>query len=104
MSKLSKALPVILVTLCASRTWAEGTGFYLGGGIINSKVDQVPVLASLGPPAINTGSWKIFAGFRPIHLIAAEADYYDLGSVSTQQLTPMECVDFGSCETDTHSD
>jgi opacity protein-like surface antigen len=91
---------LILLTVLAfgaSAARAESGLFYLGAGITSNHVNStgVPGYGDIYP-GINSTSWKVFAGIRPIRLFAVEADYLDLGSHTNTQGTPMSC-EFGSC-------
>jgi hypothetical protein len=55
---------------------AADNGFYLGAGVTQAKVDDV---FDTNLKLDDTG-YKIIAGFRPLDLIAVEANYMDLGN------------------------
>ena len=86
------------LALAAGVANASNGSFYLGAGATSSHVspDKQAGVADIFPNMSST-SWQVFAGYRPIHLFAVEADYVDLGSQANSIFTPMECVDFGSC-------
>ena len=75
---MRRLLLVIMFALGANAAHADGTA-YAGGGISKSKISDI---ASQGTnfADIDTTSWKVFAGVRPISPFAIEADYLDLGS------------------------
>jgi hypothetical protein len=76
---------ILLVTglaLSVSVAQADNGSFYFGAGITSNKVKDV-VLQGNSFPEIDSTSWKVFAGFRPISMFAVEADYLDLGSSGT---------------------
>ncbi len=77
---MRRLLPVIVLALGANAAHADGF-LYAGGGISKSKISDI---ASQGTnfADIDSTSWKVFAGFRPISPFAIEADYLDLGSDS----------------------
>jgi hypothetical protein len=57
---------------------AADNGFYLGAGVTQAKVDDI---FNTNLKIDNTG-YKIIAGFRPLDLLAVEANYIDLGDES----------------------
>jgi Outer membrane protein beta-barrel domain len=71
-------LPIVLA-LGASTAWGDDGSFYVGAGISKDKLSDI---ANQGTSFadIDSTSWKAFAGFRPLSVFAAEADYLDLGS------------------------
>jgi OOP family OmpA-OmpF porin len=74
-----KLLLMAALALGAGAAQADDGFFYLGAGISKNKVNEITNGgASLGN--LDNTSWKVLAGFRPIHLLAVEADYLDLGS------------------------
>lgn len=76
---MRRLLLVIALTLGASATYADDGSFYVGAGISKDKLSDI---ANQGTnfADIDSTSWKVFAGFRPISVFAVEADYLDLGS------------------------
>ena len=76
---MRRLLPVIVLALGASAARADNGYFYVGAGISKDKLSDI---ASQGTnfADIDSTSWKVFAGFRPISPFAIEADYLDLGS------------------------
>jgi len=57
---------------------AADNGFYVGAGVTQAKVDDI---FDTNLKIDNTG-YKIIAGFRPLDLLAVEANYIDLGDES----------------------
>jgi hypothetical protein len=102
---MRRLLLVTALSLCASVAPANDGLFYFGAGITSNNVNSIQVqgLANL-VPNINSTSWQVFAGIRPISLFAVEADYLDLGSQAKTFQTPLSCVSVGSCATAWDSD
>lgn len=69
-------LPALILALTGTAAQAADNGFYLGAGVSKSKVDSI-FDSNLN---IDDTAYKIIAGFRPIDLLAVEANYMDLGS------------------------
>lgn len=76
---MRRLLLVIALALAASAAYADNGSFYLGAGISKDKLSEI---ANQGTnfADIDSTSWKAFAGFRPMSVVAIEADYLDLGS------------------------
>lgn len=76
---MRKLLPLTVLALAAATTaQAADNGFYLGAGVTQAQVDGI-----FGSQLdIDNTAWKLIAGFRPIDLLAVEANYMDLGSES----------------------
>jgi hypothetical protein len=72
----------------ASAAQADNGSFYFGAGATSNKLNNI-VLQGNDFPNIDSTSWKVFIGFRPIRLFAVEADYLDLGSSPT---VPGACI------------
>lgn len=73
-----RSMGVLLPSLLAfggTAAHAADNGFYLGAGVLQAKVDDV---FDTNLELDNTG-FKIIAGFRPLDLLAVEANYMDLG-------------------------
>lgn len=89
---MRRFLLVIALVLGAGAAWADDGTFYAGAGISKDKLSDI---ANQGTnfADIDSTSWKLFAGFRPISAFAIEADYLDLGSQTSTFVT-----------TSTHSD
>jgi hypothetical protein len=60
------------LALGANAAQADSGLFYFGAGITTL------CCKGMITPNINSASWKVFAGFRPISQFAVEVDYYDL--------------------------
>jgi outer membrane protein with beta-barrel domain len=76
-------LPALILAFAGTAAQAADNGFYLGAGVSKSKIKDITA-ANFD---INDTAWKVIAGFRPIDLIAVEANYMDLGS-ETRTLGP----------------
>ena len=75
---MRKLLLLAALTCSASAAHADNGMFYLGAGLTNDNLRDIAATNS----DLNSTSWKVWAGFRPISLFAVEADYIDLGSQS----------------------
>jgi len=85
---------LVLVTglaLGASVAQADNGSFYFGAGITSNKLNDI-VVQGTAFPDLNSGSWKVFAGFRPISAFAVEADYFDLGSNTVEGACTACCM------------
>ncbi|GAC1453219.1 MAG: hypothetical protein PVS2B3_05070 [Steroidobacteraceae bacterium] len=70
---------IAALALSTGAAHADTGFFYLGAGISKNKVSEITNSgAAFGD--LDQTSWKVLAGFRPIRLVAVEADYLDLGS------------------------
>ena len=78
---LRAIIAVLLLSLSAAPVLAADTGFYLGAGIGQGRVENVDVPGFDDFDDDDTG-WKVIAGWRPIRFLAVEANYVDLGSAS----------------------
>ena len=76
---MCKLVLLMVLTLGVTVAQAENGSFYFGAGITGNKVKDI-VVQGTAFPDLDKGSWKVFAGFRPIRAFAVEADYLDLGS------------------------
>jgi hypothetical protein len=76
---MRRLLLVIALALVASAAYADNGYFYAGGGISKDKLSGFSSQGS-NFADIDSTSWKLFAGFRPLNVFAIEADYLDLGS------------------------
>jgi len=77
---MRRILLVSVLALGAGAARAADDGLlYVGAGVSQDKVQGI---TRTGMPFadIDKTSWKVLAGFRPIKLLAVEADYLDLGS------------------------
>lgn len=59
----------------APRAEAADNGFYLGGGLTQTKFD----FDGGGSDSLDDNSFKVIAGVRPLDWLAVEANYIDLG-------------------------
>jgi Outer membrane protein beta-barrel domain len=76
---MRRLLLVLMLALGTSAAYADNGFFYAGGGISKDKISDI-VNQGTNFADIDSTSWKVFAGFRPISPFAIEADYLDLGS------------------------
>jgi hypothetical protein len=70
-----------LVSFCGLAQ-AVDRGFYLGAGVSQAKLDNVGHdfdTGDLNDFKLDNTAWKVIAGFRPLKLLAIEANYMDLG-------------------------
>ena len=81
-----RLLLVIALAVGASVAQADTGYFYVGAGISKDKLRDI---ANQGTDFadIDSTSWKVFAGLRPISVFAVEADYIDLGSQTSTFVT-----------------
>jgi len=111
---MRRLLPVIVLAFGTGVAQADNGLFYFGVGVTRNNADTSAVGGAFDTgmanyfPNINSTSWDVFAGFRPISLFAVEADYFDLGSGVNDTFTPglaYECSEYGGpCVQDYHSD
>ena len=83
------ALGALSLAAIAPQAAAADNGFYLGAGITKSEFEVDDVSDSL-----DSNSFKLIAGFRPLNWLAVEANYIDLGGES------FEDEDLGSFSID----
>lgn len=77
---MRKLILVMVLTLGTTAAQAENGLFYLGTGVTTSSLtDNSNGVAT----DLKNTSWKAFAGVRPFKWLAAEVDYIDLGSGSS---------------------
>ena len=69
----------LALAFIAGAAHADDGWFYLGAGVSRDNIKDISATAS----DLNATSWKVMAGFRPISIVAVEADYLDLGSQSS---------------------
>jgi OmpA-like transmembrane domain len=95
---MRRLLLLTALALGANATQANDGMLYFGAGITSSHVNpnELQGFASSFPD-LNSTSWQAFAGFRPIKLLAVEADYVDLGSQSNTSGSAQSCVSGGIC-------
>jgi len=71
-----------VLALGAAVAQADNGLLYVGAGISRDNLKDIAATGS----SLDSTSWKVLAGFRPISLFAVEADYIDLGSQTSQFL------------------
>jgi hypothetical protein len=98
---MRRLLLVTALALGASVAQADNGSFYFGAGITSNKLNDI-VLQGNNLSDIDSTSWKVFAGFRPISLFAVEADYLDLGSKTVEGACTDCCM--AACRGITQSD
>ena len=76
---MRKLLLVIALALGAGAAHADDGYFYFGAGVSKDKVSDI-VHGGSNFTDIDSTAWKVYAGFRPVSVLAIEADYFDLGS------------------------
>jgi len=76
---MRRLLLVMVLALGANAARADDGFFYAGGGISKDKLSGITNQGT-NFADIDSTSWKVFAGFRPLSVFAIEADYLDLGS------------------------
>lgn len=69
-----------ILTLAVATAHAQSPAFYVGAGVSRATLDDI--IDSGHRLNLDNTAWKAFVGFRPISLLAVEADYMDLGSES----------------------
>ena len=78
---MRRMLLAAVLALGAAVAQADDNGLlYVGAGISRDNLKDITATGS----DLNSTSWKVLAGFRPISLFAVEADYIDLGSQTSQ--------------------
>ena len=97
-----RTLLLAVLGLTASVAEADTGSFYFGAGITSNRVNDI-VLQGSDFPNIDSTSWKVFIGFRPIRYFAIEGDYFDLGSSPTVRGTCTVCC-MAACEGTFRSD
>jgi hypothetical protein len=75
---MRKLFFALVLTLGAGLAHADNGMFYLGAGLSNDNLRDIAATNS----SLNSTSWKVWAGLRPISMLAVEANYIDLGSES----------------------
>lgn len=73
---MRKLLLALTLTSGTALAHADNGMLYLGAGLSNDNLKDIAATNS----NLNSTSWKLWAGVRPISLFAVEADYIDLGS------------------------
>jgi OOP family OmpA-OmpF porin len=82
---MRKLLMLLALSAAGGIAQAGDNGFYLGAGVSQAQIDDFSDnfgVSDLDDFEIDDTAFKIIAGFRPIDLIAIEANYMDLGSES----------------------
>src|ERR1700674_822031 len=78
---MRRLLLVTVLVLGGNAARADHGSFYFGAGVTTNQLNDIVVPGTSFPHInINSTSWTVFAGFRPISLFAVEVDYLDLGS------------------------
>jgi len=90
---MRKLVLLMVLMLGATVAQADSGSFYLGVGGTSTKLNDI-VVQGTAFPDLSKGSWKVFAGFRPISALAVEADYLDLGSATVEGA----CIMLGGAE------
>jgi Outer membrane protein beta-barrel domain len=75
---MRKLLLAFALALGAGVAQADNGMLYVGAGLTNDNLRDIAATNS----NLDSTSWKVWAGLRPISLLAVEADYIDLGSQS----------------------
>ena len=75
---MRRLLFALMAALGAGLAHADNGMLSLGAGISRDNLKDIAATAS----DLNSTNWKVWAGVRPISLLAVEADYIDLGSES----------------------
>jgi len=89
---MRRLLLVIALVLGTNAALADNGSIYVGAGVSKDKLSNI-VNSGTNFTDIDSTSWKLFAGVRPLSVFAIEADYLDLGSQTSTFVT-----------TSTHSD
>jgi Outer membrane protein beta-barrel domain len=80
---MRKLLLVTLLALGPVVAQADNGMFYVGAGVTNDNLRDIAQTNS----NLDSTSWKVWTGVRPINMFAVEADYIDLGSQSVNSPT-----------------
>jgi Outer membrane protein beta-barrel domain len=75
---MRRLLLALVLALGAGAAHADNGMLYVGAGLSNDNLRDVAATNS----NLNSTSWKVWAGLRPISMLAVEANYIDLGSES----------------------
>jgi hypothetical protein len=73
---MRKLLLAFALVLAAGVAQADNGMLYVGAGLSNDNLRDI----SLTNSNLNSTSFKVWAGVRPVSVFAVEADYIDLGS------------------------
>ena len=98
---MRRILLLLALALGAGAARADDS-LYIGAGISRDKVSDIARTGTSYPDIDNT-SWKVYAGLRPISLVAVEADYLHLGSADFAIGAPLALCVVGGCPAG-HSD
>lgn len=79
---MRRLLLLIALALGAGAARADNGYVYFGAGISRDKVSDI-VHGGTTFADIDSTSWKLYGGFRPLSLLAIETDYIDLGGRSS---------------------
>jgi hypothetical protein len=93
---MRRLLLAIALALGASAAQADNGSFYLGAGISKDKLSDI-VNAGTNFADIDSTSWKVYAGLRPLSVFAIEADYLDLGSQTNRVPPGVGTCPVGGC-------
>jgi hypothetical protein len=80
---MRKLLLVTLLALGPVVAQADNGMLYVGAGVTNDSLRDIALTSS----NLDSTSWKVWAGVRPISMFAVEADYIDLGSQNVNSPT-----------------
>jgi Outer membrane protein beta-barrel domain len=89
---MQRVLLLAALVLAAGVAQADNGLLYLGAGVVRDRVSDIAATNS----DLNSTSWKVLAGFRPISMFAVEADYIDLGSQTTNFVNVSSHVEYKS--------
>lgn len=70
-------IPALALLAAATSAGAAEKGIYVGAGITKAQIDDIGDVDSFD---IDNTAWKAIVGFRPLDVLAVEANYLDLGS------------------------
>jgi hypothetical protein len=87
---MRRLLLVMVLALGAGAAQADTGLLYVGAGISRDSLKDITATNS----DLDSTSWKVLAGFRPISLFAVEGDYIDLGSQTTNFLSVSTHVQY----------
>jgi opacity protein-like surface antigen len=73
-------LAALGLAAAAPRAQAADNGFYLGAGVTKTEIDS----KDFDEFKLDTNSYKLIAGIRPLDWLAFEANYIDIGSDSRE--------------------
>lgn len=70
---------LLALALAGGAAHADNGPFYIGAGVSTDRVSGI-VNGATSFADIDTTAWKLLAGFRPVSVVAIEADYLNLGN------------------------